>query len=321
MPFEVVKEKWTNAINEVRIGATKSEGGTRGSVVTVGGQTTLPFLTDEGVMPNAPVIAMEIFDKMPADWPDVLKESFKDAGNDAAKWAQKCVNEYKAKLLCLRLWSAHPENGNTPAQECAKTVKAVLSAVRVPLIIIGCGDDDKDNHVMASVSQAAKGEKCLLGTVVQKNYKTLTASCLADGHNIISESPIDINIAKQVNILICDMGFPATNIVMDPTVGALGYGMEYAYSIMERARCAALNGDKMLSMPFIAFIGNEAWRAKEAKAPDSEHPEWGPIAERGPIWEAATAACYIQSGADILVMRHPKAIESTQKMIDALMGG
>ena len=320
MPFEMLKEKWTNAVNTVKIGATKEEGGTRTSVITVGGETTLPFLIDEGAMPNPPVIAMEFLDRMPADWPDVLKEPFKDAADNPAKWALKCVNEYKAKLLCIRLWSAHPENGNTSPADAAKAVKAVLDAVSVPLIIIGSGDDEKDNLVMASVSQAAKGERCLLGSAVQKNYKTLTASCLADGHNIISESPIDINIAKQVNILICDMGFNSARIVMDPTVGALGYGMEYAYSIMERARTAALNGDKMLSMPFIAFIGQEAWKAKEAKASDSEHPEWGPIAERGPMWEAATAACYIQSGADILVMRHPKAIESAQKVIDELMG-
>ena len=320
MPFEILKEKWANAINEVKIGATKEEGGTRGSVIKAGGQTTLPFLTDEGVMPNAPVIAMEIFDKMPADWPDILKEQFKDVANDPAKWAQKCVNEYKARLLCLRLWSTHPENGNASAADAVKTVKSVLAAVSVPLIIIGSEDEEKDNQVMAAVSQAAHGERCILGSAVQKNYKTLTASCLADSHNIITQSPIDINIAKQVNILVCDMGFDSMRIVMDPTVGALGYGLEYAYSIMERARFAALSGDKMLSMPFIAFVGHEAWRAKEAKAPDAERPEWGPVAERGPIWEAATAASYIQSGADILVMRHPKAIESTQELIDELMG-
>ncbi|MBU3933368.1 MAG: acetyl-CoA decarbonylase/synthase complex subunit delta, partial [Candidatus Omnitrophica bacterium] len=162
-------------------------------------------------------------------------------------------------------------------------------------------------------------ENCLFGDATEKNYKTLTAACLADGHNIIGESPIDINIAKQVNILISDMGFDVNKIVINPTIGALGYGMEYAYSIMERARLAALIGDKMLSMPFICFVGQEAWRAKEAKASASEHPEWGPQAQRGPVWEATTAVSVVLCGADILVMRHPKAVEIIRGTIESLM--
>lgn len=320
MPLELVKEKWTNKINEVIIGATKEQGGTRTHAVKVGGQNTLPFLTDEGEMPNPPVIAMEVLDLFPEDWPKALKESFGDVGKDPAAWAKKCVEQYKAQLLCLRLLSTHPDGGNTSAEKAAETVKSVLESVGVPLIVLGSGDNEKDNQVLARCSQVAKGERCLFGDAVQGNYKTLTASCLADGHNIIAESPIDINIAKQVNILISDMGFDTNNIVINPTIGALGYGIEYAYSIMERARAAALNGDKMLSMPFICFVGQEAWRAKEAKGPEAEHPEWGPESERGPLWEATTAVCCLQAGADILIMRHPKAIESVRKTIDALMG-
>jgi acetyl-CoA decarbonylase/synthase complex subunit delta len=239
--------------------------------------------------------------------------------DDPAKWAKKCVDEYKAELLCIRLRGTHPDCGDRSADAAAGAVKAVLGAVGVPLVILGSDDEQKDNAVLAKVSEVSKGERCLIGDATDKNYKTLTASCLADGHNIIAESPIDINIAKQVNILITDMSFPQENIVINPTIGSLGYGMEYAYSIMERARLAALNGDKMLGMPFICFVGQEAWRAKEAKTPQSEQKEWGPESERGPMWEYLTAVCMLQAGADILIMRHPKAIEKTRLYINNLL--
>jgi len=319
MAVELLKEKWSNTINTVTIGATKEDGGTRTSKVTVGGESTLPYLFDEGEIPNSPVVAMEIIDQEPIDWPDVLKEPFKDVLSNPVEWAKKCVNEYRADLLCLRLSSIHPDFGDTSADSAASLVKSILEAVGVPLIVLGCDHAEKDNIVLPKCSEVAKGEKCLFGDATENNYKTLTASCLADGHNIIGESPIDINIAKQVNILISDMGFNIANIVINPTIGALGYGMEYAYSIMERARIAALVGDKMLSQPFICFVGQEAWRAKEAKTPQAEHPEWGPEAERGPIWEATTAMSMLLSGGNILTMRHPKAIEIVRESIKKLM--
>ena len=317
--MDLLKEKWSNKINEVIIGAVKEEGGTRTHSVKVGGETTLPFLLEEGSMPSKPVIAMEILDMEPVDWPPVLKEPFRDVFTDPVKWAAKCVEKFKAELLCIRLQGTHPDFGNKTAPDSEKLIRDILKAVGVPLIILGSGDDDKDNQVLAKLSEAAKGEKCLLGDATDKNYKTLTASCLADGHNIIAESPIDINIAKQINIMINEMGFPTGKTVINPTIGGLGYGIEYGYSIMERARLAALNGDSMLAMPFICFVGQEAWRAKEAKADTSEHPEWGDAKQRGPMWEAQTAVTVLLAGADILVMRHPKAIESVRKYIDTLM--
>lgn len=319
MSVELVKEKWSNKINALTIGATKEEGGTRASKIVVGGESTLPFLFNEGQMPNPPVIAMEVLDIEPKEWPQALKEPFQDVLSNPVEWAKKCVNDYKAKLLCLKLQGIHPDFGNASADQAAQTVKSILEAVGVPLIVLGCGNDEKDNQVLPKCCEAAKGENCLFGDATEKNYKTLTAACLADGHNIIGESPIDINIAKQVNILISDMGFDTNKIVINPTIGALGYGLEYAYSIMERARLAALIGDKMLSMPFICFVGQEAWRAKEARGAQSEHPEWGPEAERGPIWEATTATSVLLSGADILVMRHPKAVEIVRTTIKNLM--
>jgi acetyl-CoA decarbonylase/synthase complex subunit delta len=319
--MELMLEKWTGRVFQVSIGSTKEEGGSRASAIKIGGQNSLPFLFEEGAIPNRPQIAFEVWDILPTDWPQELTKFYGNSLNDTLEWAEKCVREYNARSLCIRLMGAHPDFGNkTPDQE-AKLIWQVLKKVDVPLIITGCGDDDKDNQILPVICEAAKGQTCLIGEAVQDNYKTLTASVLADGHNIIAQSPIDINIAKQLNILISDMGLPLERIVINPTIGALGYGLEYAYSIMERARLAALSGDKTLANPFICFVGNEAWRAKEAKAKVTEFPQWGPELERGIIWEIITAVPLIQAGADLLVMRHPKAIEKVSNYIDELMEG
>jgi acetyl-CoA decarbonylase/synthase complex subunit delta len=319
MPSELMLEKWSGEVNVVSIGATKAEGGTRSAAIKVGGEKTLPFLFQEAEVPYTPVIAFEIWDSTPTEWPKELVAAYGDALKDPLSWAEKCVKEYKAKLLCVRLQGAHPEFGNKSADEEAKFIGQLLKKVDVPLIVLGSGDDVKDNLVLPACCQATRGEKCLIGSAVQDNYKTLAAAALADGHNIIAESPIDINIAKQLNILISDMGMPLERIVINPTIGALGYGLEYAYSIMERARLAALAGDKTVASPFICFIGQEAWRAKEAKISQQEMPLWGPESKRGILWEAVTASALIQSGADILVMRHPQAIEKINKFIENLM--
>lgn len=319
MALELVKENWTNKINTVTIGATAAEGGTRTSVVTVGGETTMPFLHFEGEMPYRPVIAMEVLDMEPDDWAETLTGALGDVLSDPAAWAKKCVEEYGADIICLTLLSAHPDWGDTSAEHAVETVKAVLEAVGVPLIIWGPDNPEKMNEVIPKCSQAAAGENCLIGSAMQDNYKAVAAACIADKHKLITEAPLDINIAKQVNILVSDMGFDLNNVVMYPTNGGLGYGLEYSYSIMERERLAAFGGDKMLAMPIANMIGREAWRAKEAKALESEQPQWGPESERGPMWEAITAVGSLQSGADILIMRHPAAVASVRETINRLM--
>ncbi len=308
METQLVLEKWPGIISTVIIGAKKEEGGSRINTVKIGGQNTLPLMFKEGSIPNKPAIAFEIWDIPPQDWPEELVSVYGKALNDPFAWADKCVNEYKAQLLCLRMQGTHPDFGNKTAQEAAKFISTLLGKISVPLVIMGSGDDAKDNLIIPACSEAAKTERCLIGCAVQDNYKTFVASVLADGHSIIAESPIDINIAKQLNILISDMGLNLERIVINPTIGALGYGLEYAYSIMERARLAALSGDKTLATPFICFVGQEAWRAKEAKS--------GP--EQGIIWETITATSLIQSGADLLVMRHPLAAQKVTKHIDNL---
>ncbi|HTZ11057.1 MAG TPA: CO dehydrogenase/acetyl-CoA synthase subunit delta [Candidatus Margulisiibacteriota bacterium] len=314
----LVTEKWSGIVSEVTIGATKSEGGSRSHAIKIGGEETLPFLFSEGKVPHPPQIAFEIWDTPPLDWPKDLSKEYAVVLNDPLSWAEKCVRDYGAQILCLRLQGAHPDFGDKGPEQEAKLVSQLLKKVATPLIIIGSGDDSKDNLVLPACCEAARGERCLIGCASQDNYKTLVASVLADGHNIIAESPIDINIAKQLNILIFDMGLKFERIVINPTIGALGYGLEYAYSIMERARLAALSGDKTVATPFVCFVGQESWRAKEAKVESKEFPLWGPEAERGIIWETLTATALLQAGADLLVMRHPKAVEAVNKHIQDL---
>jgi len=318
MGLEPVIEKWPGSVSTVTIGATKEEGGSRLKSVAVGGAKTLPFLFPEGEIPFKPVIAFEIWDIAPSDWPDELVKAWGDALKDPLSWAEICVKKYNAQLLCVRLQGAHPDFGNKSPETEAKFISQLLKKVGVPLIILGCSEDEKDNLLLPVCCQAAARERCLVGSAVQDNYKTLVAAVAADGHNLIAESPIDINIAKQLNILISDMGLPIDRIVINPTIGALGYGLEYAYSIMERARLAALSGDKTVASPFICFVGQESWRAKEAKVGRKEFPSWGDEAERGVAWEITTAAALLQAGADILVMRHPRAIEKIGSYIDDL---
>ncbi len=318
MELPNVADKWTGGVNEVTLGATKDKGGSRQKTVTIGGSKSVPFMDFEGNPGHKPVIAMDVYDMLPDDWPETLTSPFSEVLNNPAQWAKKCVEQYGADLICLKLDGIHPDKGNKSAEEAVKTVKSILAAVGVPLIIWGCEDDEKDNEVMPKVSQATKGENCLMGIVTQDNYKTLTATCLADGHAIITLSPVDINIAKQVNILVSEMDFPLNRIVMFQSTGALGYGLEYTYSIQERERLAALTGDKMMAMPVICDVGHEAWRTKEAKSNDSEVPQWGPREERGPMWEAITAIGLLQSGVDIIRMNHPKAVAAVKKCIDRL---
>lgn len=318
MEIPNLADKWTSGVNEVTIGATKEQGGSRKQSVYIGGAKSIPFMDFDGNSGHKPLIAMDVYDTPPDDWNETLTKPFADVINDPAQWAKKCVEQYGADLICLKLDGIHPDRGNKSADDAVKVVKSVLAAVGVPLIIWGCEHDEKDNEVMPKVSDAARGEACLLGIVSQDNYKRLTATCLANGHSIITMAPVDINIGKQINILVSEMDFPLNRIVMFQSTGALGYGLEYTYSIQERERLAALTGDKMMSMPVICDVGREAWRAKEAKSGDSEVPQWGPREERGPLWEAITAVSLLQSGVDIIRMQHPRAVATVKKCIDRL---
>ncbi len=319
MPIPEVAEGFAGSVTRLTLGADGSEGGTRTSTVTIGGARNVVYGGAETDAAERPVIAMDVLDARPGDWPDVLLEPFESVADSPADWARKCVDEYGADLICLKFDGIHPDKADKGADDAIKATEAVLNAVGVPLVLWGCGNDEKDNQVMPKVSGAAKGQKCLIGTVTEDNYKSLTAIALADDHCLITEAPLDINIAKQVNILVSDMGFPLDRIVTFQSTGGLGYGIEYAYSIQERQRLAALAGDKMMSMPAICDVGYESWRCKEAKLEDA--PDWGATKDRGPMWEAATAICLLQAGVDVIRMRHPKAVSTVRNFIDQVWNG
>jgi acetyl-CoA decarbonylase/synthase complex subunit delta len=319
MEIPDVKSKWTGKVHEVTLGATREQGGSRGRTVTVGGHSTLPLLTFEGETPHRPAVAGMVCDVVP-DWPDVLKQAIGKEIGSAAEWAQKCVETFGADLISLRLLGADPTGANKSAADCARVVESVLKAVPVPLILWGCGDDEKDNEVLPECSQAARGENCLIGSAKQSNYMTVVAICKADKHKIVAEAPVDINIGKQVNILLQDAGFDLRDVVMFQTTASLGYGFDYVYTIIERARIAALQGDALMQSPQLCDVGKEVWRIKEAVSDEDVLPGWGALAKRGPLWEAACADVYLQAGADIVVMAHPVAMDVVNETIRLMFG-
>ena len=316
MQIPEITENFNGSVNRVTLGATADSGGHRSSCATVGGAQNVVHGGSCESTGKKPLIAMDVMDTQPEDWPDILAQNYQDVISSPGDWAKKCVQEFGADLICVKFDGVHPDKADKEPEHAVKVTEDVLNTVGVPLILWGCGNDEKDNAVMPKVSGAAKGENCLIGPVKEDNYKSLTAIALADGHHLITEAPLDINIAKQVNILVADMGFPLDRIVTFQSTGALGYGIEYAYSIQERQRLAALAGDKMMSMPVICDVGYESWRVKEAKLDDI--PEWGDAQERGPMWEATTAICLLQAGVDIIRMRHPKAVATVKGLIDQL---
>lgn len=315
---EIPKEKWSGTIREVTLGATAAQGGTRSRTVTVGGETTLPFLHFEGAMPNAPVIGVEVQDAFPADWSPVLHEVWGDTLRDPASWARR-AEELGADLIMLRLRATDGEGKKATPIRAAATVKAVLSATGLPLIVRGPGQAEADNELLVAVAEAAPGERLALGLCEDKNYRTIVAAALAHGQLVVASTPIDVNLAKQLNILISDMRMPLDRVLMDPTTGALGYGIEYTYSVMERLRLAALTGDGMTQQPMVCFVGEESWRQKESRTAKGVPAQWGEIGKRGIAWETVTATALLESGADIVVLRHPHVIGVIRDTINRLM--
>ena len=315
MGFEFYKESYTGSIKEISIG----DGG---KAVTVGGETCYPFYQFEGEMPNKPRIAMEIWDMEPEEWAESALSHFKDVLSDPAAWAKKCVDEFGAEMIVLQLKSIDPNGADASPEDAAATVKKVSQAIDVPLIVWGCASPQKDEDVFKKVAEECQNVNLTIGPVDDKNHKGIGAAAMGYGHTIISSSPIDVNIAKQVNILLENLGMPMDKIIVDPTTGGLGYGMEYSYSVMERLRMAALSqGDDKLQFPIINNLGNEVWKCKEAKQPVDEMPILGDPERRGILMEAVGAVSYLMGGSDILIMRHPESIRMVRAFIDLVSEG
>lgn len=318
MTVEIPKEKYTGSVRQVTLGATADDGGTRKSTLTIGGETTMPFMLHEGSVPNRPALALEIRDRRPEDWSELLIEAWEVVIDDAAAWA-KAAEEAGADLIYLKLSTTDSDgNPNTP-ENAKKVVRQVLEATGLPLAVIGPGQADLDNDLIVAVAEEGKGERLLLGLCEENNYRTIVAAALAHDHLVQSKTPMDVNLSKQLIILIHDMGLPLERIVMDPTTGALGYGIEYGYSVMERLRLAALGGDAMTQQPMIVTPGEETWKVKESKVGKGVPEMWGDWKRRALDWEAITATAIIHSGADLIVLRHPKTLKRVRNLIDDLI--
>ena len=313
MAFEIAKTGYSGKIKEITLG-----GGEK--AVTVGGETVYPFHLFEGENPHPPKIAMEAYDAPPEEWPEAALEPFGGVTDDPAAWAAKCIRDYGAEMICLQLASTDPNGLNRSADEATEVVKRVADAVDVPLIVWGCANDEKDMEVLRRVSEVSEGAHLILGPVSEGNYKQIGASAIAYKHTVAASTPIDINLCKQLNILLGDLGVPDTQLIVDPTTGGLGYGLEYTYSVMERLRMAGLTQqDERLQFPMVCNVGKEVWKVKEVSIAEEEDPKLGDAKKRGVLMEGVTAMTLLLAGADVLIMRHPDAVKLVKSMIGEMM--
>ncbi|MCL5408659.1 MAG: acetyl-CoA decarbonylase/synthase complex subunit delta [Candidatus Omnitrophica bacterium] len=315
MEVKIPSVNYTGKIREVTIG-------TGNKAVTIGGQTCFNFHTFECPISHPPLISYEVMDSAPEEWPDVCKKPFQSVLNDPVRWAKKCVEEYSAKLLTISLTSIDPIGMNRSASDIAKIVENLIKEVDVPLLFWGCDNPEKDTETLKLIAEVCDGKNVGIGPVIDKNYKQLGAAGIAYKQVILASSPVDVNLAKQLNILLLELGVPENKIIMDPTTGGLGYGIEYTYSVMERDRIAGLiQQDDKLAFPMICYVGRETWKTKEAGLSSDEFPGMGKQEERGILMEALTAVLLASAGADILVMRHPKAVQLMDGIIEEIMEG
>ena len=316
MAFEIPKQPYSGKIGEVVIG-------TGSGAVKLGGEDSYPFHLFEGNMPNPPKIAMEIWDYDPSEeWPAAAIEPFKDVISSPDAWAKKCVDEYGADMIALQLKGTDPNGMDKGADEAAEVAKKVSDAIDVPLVLWGTANNQKDEEVLKKISESCEGKNFALAPVGEANHKGVGASALGYNHAIVSSSPIDVNLAKQLNILLGNLGVKSDKIVIDPTTGGLGYGLEYSYSVMERIMMAALTQeDDKLQVPMICNIGNEVWKCKEAGQSIDDAPTLGDPERRGILMETVAAVCYLLSGADVVILRHPETVRLTRSFIDLMING
>ena len=313
MAFQPSKQVYSGKIREVTLGVGDK-------AVVVGGKAVYPFHSFEGEIPNPPKIAMEIWDKDPSeDWCEAAKAPYKDVLGDPVAWAKKCV-EYGADILVVQTKSADPNADNKPAAEVAEVVKKVVDAVDVPVVVWGVANHEKDTEVMRAVAEKCTGKRLAISPVEEGDYKQIGAACLGYQHVVVSSSPIDVNLAKQLNILLGNLGVNNKDIIIDPTTGGLGYGLEYSYSVMERIVQAALTQeDDKLQQPIIANVGNEVWKSKEANLSAEDAPQLGDPTQRAVLMEAITAVDLLLAGADVVILRHPETVKLLRGYIQKMM--
>jgi acetyl-CoA decarbonylase/synthase complex subunit delta len=313
MAFEINKVKYTGKINVTPLGVKN---------VLLGGQAAYPFHDFEGALPNKPKLGLQVWDIDPGEsFAGPLAEAFAGVLGDPGAWAKKCV-EYGADIVSFHLKSSDPNDKDTGPDEAMANVGKVLDAVDVPVIVFGVDNPDKDKDTLSAVAEKFSGKKLILGPVTDKNYKQVGAQALAYGHSVIARSPIDVNLAKQLNILLMDLGITPDRILIDPNTGGIGYGMEYCYSVMERINMAALlQQDDKLQQPIINILGEEIWKLKEVNQLTSEHPTLGDQLSRGVLMEVTEAVSLLSAGSSVLIMAHPTSLKLAREYIDLVSDG
>ena len=310
-------ETYPGKVVEVKLGATKSEGGTRGKSVIIGGETTPAFYTFERPTLYPPRISLDVFD-MKVPLAKAVKMHVRDVLEDPAAWAKLAVEDFGADLVTLHLISIDPLLKDTSPTDAVKTVENVVQAVDVPLVIGGCGDPKKDADVFEAVAETFSGERFLISSITRDmDVERCGKFVKKHGHVALSFTPMDLNLARELNRRLYDF-LPKEDIVMDLTTAALGYGLDYAFTNMERARLAALMGDPELAHPMSSGTTN-AWAAREAWLKMGS--EWEPRELRGPLWEVTTALTLLLAGVDLFMMMHPAAVKTLKETINRLIGG
>jgi acetyl-CoA decarbonylase/synthase, CODH/ACS complex subunit delta len=308
MAFDLPVETAKGKIREVVVG-------TGDKSLKAGGETVLPFYLWEGEMPNKPIIAAEVMDEA-GELVPALEKALGGVKSDVIAWAKKAQDEWGVDAIALVLTSTDPKSSDGPADAAAATVATVVDAVNIPVIVYGTEDLEKDAEVMKAVATKVEGKNVVMGPAKDENHKTIGAAAIGYKQDVCAMTPIDVNLAKQLNILLTNLGMEADKLLIDPTTGALGYGLEYTYSVMERLKLAALyQDDSMTQMPLLANIGNQAWKTKEAKSSEDEYPEWGDPEKRGIMWETVTATALLLAGADVLILRHPESMRLVKQLI------
>ena len=316
--FEIQKEDYPAQIVEVKLGATKTEGGSRGRSIVIGGERAPAFYSFLQETPHRPVIAFDVFDYPEVRLPKAVKMHVEEVIQDPAEWARLCVEKFDAEMVNVHLLSIDPLINNAPASAAVKTVENVLQAVDVPIAIGGCGDPKKDLEVFSEIAAAAEGERLLFGSVTLDMDIESTAKIIKKhDHTVIAFTSMDVNKARELNRNLYDF-VEKERIVMDTTTAALGYGLDYAFTVMERARLAGLKGDPELNHP-ISSGSTNAWAAREAWL--QLGPKWSPRELRGPLWETITAQTLLLAGVDYFMMMHPGSVKAVRTMIDSLMSG
>ncbi len=311
MALETPKTLYSGKIRELTLGKGDK-------AVTIGGETAYPFYLFEGEMPHPPRIAMEVWDCPPDDWPEAALEPFTGVTDDPVAWAKKCINDYGAEMIALQLISTDPNGLNRGAEEAAQVVKKVADAIDVPLIVWGTANHDKDTEVLRRVCELCQERNLIVGPAEEANHKKIGAAAIGYHHTVIASTPIDINLAKQLNILLGNLGVPNELLLMDPTVSSIGYGIEYCYSVIERIRMAGLTQqDENLQLPLICNLAKEVWKTKEVHLPDDEL-NMGNARKRGILTEAMSAMVLLLAGGDIIIMRHPEAIKLIKDIVAEL---